>query len=252
MAKRLAKDGRFRVLIWDRRNCGASDVIISGEKSDREWWADDLAALLRQLDAVPAWVGGGSAGCSTSLLLAARHPELVKGLLLWSVAGGPAAAAQLREGFFDQFVRVAERDGMEGVVKTDFFAERIAKNPSNRERLLGMSAEAFVAVMTQWRDTMNGDDAVLGTPDEVFRAVKTPAVIVAGDNDIHPRNAAERLHALMPHAVYHSPQWSSEEKAALAPGGMGPWSSADRIAPLLLAFIEDQQAVEASPTAVHR
>ena len=46
MAERLAATGRYRVITYDRRNCGASDVIISGGQLECEVWADDLAALL--------------------------------------------------------------------------------------------------------------------------------------------------------------------------------------------------------------
>ena len=40
-AELVAKAG-YRVLIHDRRNCGASDVVIEGEESEYEIWADDL------------------------------------------------------------------------------------------------------------------------------------------------------------------------------------------------------------------
>ena len=48
----LAKD--FRLLEWDRRNTGASDVSIDGDASEQEIWAADLAELLQRLDFAPA------------------------------------------------------------------------------------------------------------------------------------------------------------------------------------------------------
>src|SRR6185295_17064956 len=62
IAQRIASAGH-RVLIHDRRNCGASDVSFDSSQSENEMWADDLRELLGQLDAVPAWVGGSSSGC---------------------------------------------------------------------------------------------------------------------------------------------------------------------------------------------
>lgn len=53
LAERLAATGRYRVIIYDRRNCGASDVIIAGEKPEHEIWADDIAELLRHLTPRP-------------------------------------------------------------------------------------------------------------------------------------------------------------------------------------------------------
>src|SRR5437879_7649619 len=58
----LSAEAGFRVLLHDRRNCGASDVIIAGEESEYEIWADDLYELLSQLGARPAFVGATSSG----------------------------------------------------------------------------------------------------------------------------------------------------------------------------------------------
>ena len=60
-ASRMAASG-FRVLIHDRRNCGASDVAFDGSKSEFEIWADDLHELLRQHDMLPVIIGGRSSG----------------------------------------------------------------------------------------------------------------------------------------------------------------------------------------------
>ena len=93
LAKHLAS--AYRVIIYDRRNCGASDVVIAGDLSESDIWAEDLNEMLKQLGAYPAYVGGNSAGQRASLLLAIRHPEAVRGLLLWNITGGSVAAEQL-------------------------------------------------------------------------------------------------------------------------------------------------------------
>src|SRR3712207_3965999 len=61
MAKNFAEAG-YRVLLHDRRNCGASDVSVEGLGSEYEIWADDLHELGRQVGALPLYVGGASAG----------------------------------------------------------------------------------------------------------------------------------------------------------------------------------------------
>src|SRR5271169_5603332 len=93
LAEKLAEAGN-RVLIYDRRNCGASGVAFEGN-SENEVWADDLRELLLRLDALPAFIGGSSSGCRLALLLALRHPAAVRGLLLWRVTGGAYAAERL-------------------------------------------------------------------------------------------------------------------------------------------------------------
>src|SRR5918999_6029617 len=151
LANHVAQLG-FRVLILDRRNCGASDVVIAGAESEYEIWADDLHELLSQLDALPAFIGGSSSGCRLSLLFALRHPEAVRALLLWRVTGGPFAAQRLAHNYYGQFIEAVQQGGMPAVCATEFFSERIASNPANRDRLLGMDPQHFIAVMAHWRE----------------------------------------------------------------------------------------------------
>lgn len=68
LAEALAQGG-FRVLIWDRPNCGASDISITGP-SESFQNADMLAGLLRALDMGPALLVGGSGGARETLLTA--------------------------------------------------------------------------------------------------------------------------------------------------------------------------------------
>src|SRR5256885_7975584 len=69
LAQRMA-DAGYRVLIHDRRNCGLSDIVIGGERSEYEIWADDLYALATQLKALPAGGGGGPSPCRLSVPVA--------------------------------------------------------------------------------------------------------------------------------------------------------------------------------------
>src|SRR5687767_5002231 len=72
LAKRVAANG-YRVLIHDRRNCGASEASIAGDGAEHEIWAADLHELLKSLDALPAFIGGSSSGCRMSIEFALRH-----------------------------------------------------------------------------------------------------------------------------------------------------------------------------------
>src|SRR4051794_31215562 len=73
-AEALARDGN-RVLIWDRPNCGESDVCFTGS-SESAMQADTLASLLRHLDMAPAVITGGFRGPPGSLRPPARPPRL--------------------------------------------------------------------------------------------------------------------------------------------------------------------------------
>jgi len=94
IARKLAAQN-YRVLLHDRRNTGASDVLIDGIDGEEEIWTDDLHELLKQQGALPAFVGGTSSGARTSMLFYLRHPEAVRGLLLMRVTGGAFAAGRL-------------------------------------------------------------------------------------------------------------------------------------------------------------
>ena len=213
LADRLSP--HYRVIIYDRRNCGASDVVIGGDLSEQEIWAEDLNELLSRLDASPAYVSGGSAGCRVALLLALRHPETVRGLLLWHVTGGAVAAERLGYNYYEQFIEAAERSGMQGVVESDFFAERISENPSNRDRLMAMDVQEFISVMRRWRTFFTADKPVIGATEEELKSIKAPMVIIPGDDEVHPRVVGENLHRILPHSELHPPVFSPEETESL-------------------------------------
>jgi pimeloyl-ACP methyl ester carboxylesterase len=204
LGQKLAEAGN-RVLVYDRRNCGASAISLDGGDSENEVWAADLHELLLQLDALPAFIGGSSSGCRLALLAALRHPTDVRGLLLWRVTGGTFAAKRLVENYYTQFIEAVQRGGMEAVCRTEHFAALIASNPANRERLLSMGVEGFTAVMNAWRRAFNegADHPVIGVSPAELRSMTMPACIVPGNDRTHPREPGQTAHRLMPNAEYH-------------------------------------------------
>jgi pimeloyl-ACP methyl ester carboxylesterase len=203
LAEKLAEAGN-RVLIYDRRNCGASGVAFEGN-SENEVWAEDLRELLSRLDASPAFIGGSSSGCRLALLLALRHPAAVRGLLLWRVTGGPYAAQRLCENYYTQFIDMARAGGMSAVCGSEHFAALIAANPANRDRLTGMRVEDFVRVMERWRRAFNegADHPVIGLAPAELRSMTMPVCIVPGNDRVHPRLPGQVAHRLMPNSEYH-------------------------------------------------
>src|SRR5712691_8350592 len=149
LAAKIAEAGN-RVIIYDRRNCGASSISIVGE-SENEEWAEDLHELLARLDALPAFVGGSSSGCRLAMILALRHPEDVRGLLLWRVTGGPVAAERLTNQYYTSHIDAAEKGGMAAVCAMEHWSEVIKTNPQARAILMAMEPRDFIARMTQWR-----------------------------------------------------------------------------------------------------
>jgi len=204
IAELVAKGG-YRVLLHDRRNCGASDVVIEGKESEYEIWADDLHELLSRLDTLPAYVGGSSSGCRLSLLLTLRHPEAARALLLWRVTGGRFAAERLAHNYYGQFIEVARTGGMAAVCETEFFRERIESNPANRQRLLAMDPRVFIEVMAHWREyfVRDADLPVIGASAESLRSIRVPACVVPGNDWTHPRRVGEQASQLLPEGELH-------------------------------------------------
>ncbi|HEY6822701.1 MAG TPA: alpha/beta hydrolase [Burkholderiales bacterium] len=201
LAERLAAEG-FRVVLHDRRNTGASDIVIDGDEGEEAIWADDLYELLGQLGARPAFIGGASSGSRTSLLYYLRHPEAVRGLMLMQVTGGAFAAERLPENYYGQYIRAAREGGMAAVCRTEMYKERIAANPSNGPRLMAMKPERFIAVMQRWLDIfLSGPkEPLLGVSPDQLRSIKVPAIVIPGNDLTHAAVSGRAAQKLIPGA----------------------------------------------------
>src|SRR5436190_11363148 len=106
--------GGYRVLIWDRPNCGESDVSFAGP-TESDMQADALAALLRHLDLAPAVIMGGSGGARVSLLAAANHADVAAGLAVVWISGGVFGLMILGVHYCGGSLEAAWTQGMEAV-----------------------------------------------------------------------------------------------------------------------------------------
>jgi pimeloyl-ACP methyl ester carboxylesterase len=205
LAEHFAAAGH-RVILHDRRNSGASDVALSSAASEEEVFADDAYALCEQLDALPVVACGGAGGSRHCILLTLRHPGSTTSLLLWWPSGGRPSAEQLAELYYGQYITAAEADGMAAVVETPYYAERCARVPDNRERLLRMDVADFIATMRRWRQFFldGADQPVIGVNESTLRTITQPACVIPGHDVIHPREIGEALAGILPNAELHS------------------------------------------------
>jgi pimeloyl-ACP methyl ester carboxylesterase len=204
LAHKMAASG-YRVLIHDRRNCGASDVSFDGSQAEYEIWVDDLHALMTSLHALPAVFGGGSSGCRMAMLFALKYPQDVRALLLWRITGGPFAAARLAENYYSQYIRMAEAGGMEAVAASEHFAERIAVDPKNRDRLMALSTAEFIAVMKRWREFFERGAGlpVIGASEAELATIKVPTCIIPGNDRTHSHITGDAAHRSIPGSELH-------------------------------------------------
>jgi pimeloyl-ACP methyl ester carboxylesterase len=219
LADRLAE--HFQVLVWDRANIGSSDVKFSGAR-DVDLWSDQLSLLLRQLDLAPAFLCAPSAGSRVSLVTALHYPELVRGLYLWLVSGGPVGR-QLGQNYYGQYAEMAEQRGMQAVIESAYWSERIDANPANRRRMLVMDPAEFAAVMRRWQAGIRVDDPMFGATEDDLRRIQVRTAILAppASDTGHPRAASERIAKLIPgaellYSATFEEEWPPLQQQALA------------------------------------
>jgi 2-hydroxy-6-oxonona-2,4-dienedioate hydrolase len=148
LGEALAAGGR-RVLLWDRPNCGSSDLNFAAE-SESELQGRTLIGLIRALELGPTVIAGGSAGSRVSLIAASRAPEVVSHLVVWWISGGPISLMQLGAYYCGEPAMLASRSGMTAVADSNCFAQQIARNPRNRDILLAQDPDQFIATMQKW------------------------------------------------------------------------------------------------------
>ena len=95
------------------------------------------------------------------------------------------------------------------------FSPEIAQTDSQyRKTLEAMSTEDFQQVM---RDTIyalfGGPYPTLGMSEKALRSIQVPAMVMPGNNDIHPRRVAEMVHRLVPNCRWAEVRPHAEEPA---------------------------------------
>ena len=248
LAQALAAEGQ-RVLIWDRPNCGASDVCFTGA-SESEMQADKLAGLLRALDMTPAVVMGGSGGSRVSLLTAVRHPDVTAKLAMVWISGGIYGLLVLAVHYCGESVRAAWQGGMEAVVALPEWAEVLDRNPRNRELFLALDPRQFIATLERWMLVYCPEpgSTVPGLADDTLATLDVPTLIFrSGESDPHhTRATSERLHSLIPGSRLVEPPWPDDEwnqRGEAARNGTGHlFEHWPRLAPQLLEFATSEHA----------
>jgi pimeloyl-ACP methyl ester carboxylesterase len=213
LAGALAANDRT-VLVWDRPNTGASSVCFTGE-SESQMQADALAGLLRHLDLAPAVIAGGSGGSRVSLLTAARHPDVTRGLAVWWISGGVFGLLSIGVHYGAGSVAAAWNGGMEAVVELPEWQEVLDGNPANRQRFLALDPRDFITTMERWMLAYCpcGDEVVPGLTTPEAAALTVPALVYrSGMSDPHhTRITSERLAAALPDSQLIEPPWPDTE-----------------------------------------
>lgn len=242
LATELAANG-YKVLIWDRPNCGESDISFDAECETFQN-ADALAGLIRALGLGKALVYGASGGSREALVTAIRHPDCVSGVFCQWLSGGSIGIATLPIAYCANPAIAALIGGMEAVAALPEWQDSLTLNPGNRDQLLRWDADAFVKKMQAWAGWFYPSP---GVPIPCVRqgeleALQLPVVILrSGETDPHhTRATSEGVAAMIPGAELQEPPWGDREWIERLDADMrersGLFRSMPLLAPQLLAF----------------
>jgi pimeloyl-ACP methyl ester carboxylesterase len=163
--------GEFQVVAMDQRNAGRSTAPIHATDGWSTFTADHLA-LIDHLGFDQVHVMGGCIGSSYCLGVCQAAPERVTAAVLQNPIG---LSADNRGNFYGMF------DGWAGELQ------------ANRPEVDAPSLAAF-------RESMFGGDFVFSVGRDFVRACTTPLLVLAGNDEFHPRPVAGEIADLAPDA----------------------------------------------------
>ncbi|HTY29514.1 MAG TPA: alpha/beta hydrolase [Mycobacterium sp.] len=212
LAEELVKGG-YRVLLWDRPNCGKSDLQFYGQ-SESHMRADTLYALITELGIGPCVIAGGSGGARDSILTTILHPDVATKLVVWNIVGGVYGSFVLGSYYLVPSILAVRGLGIKGLLHVDEWKARIAENPGNSDRILAMDADEFLRVMLRWLNAFvpKPGQAIPGVDDELFGDIKVPTLIIrGGENDWdHPKRTSLEVNCLIKGSTLIDPPWPED------------------------------------------
>ncbi|OBI11579.1 hydrolase [Mycobacterium sp. E2462] len=246
LAEALAAGG-YRILLWDRPNCGASDVQFYGQ-SESHMRAETLRGLLGELGVDRCILAGGSGGARDSMLTAMLYPELVEKLVVWNIVGGVYGTFVLGSFYIIPSILAVRGTGMEGVAKVQEWRDRIEQNPANKQRLLDFDRDEFLKVMMRWLNAFvsKPGQTIPGVEDEMFDQIRVPTLIIrGGENDLdHPKRTSLEVSCLIKGSTLIDPPWpedawerASEDRAAGRVKHFNMFDTWVQAAPAILDFL---------------
>lgn len=176
--------GNLIPLLAKRRQIIAMDLQAHGRTGDRttdlsfEQDADDVAALLKNLNIAQADFLGYSNGGHTLVEIYLRHPGIVnKMIIASSFYKRTAVAPQFWEGFDHATIEVMPQALKDGFLEVN-----------NDRKALQNMFNKDVQKMKNFK----------GWSDEQMRSITTPVLIVNGDQDVGSAEHAVEMHRVIP------------------------------------------------------
>jgi pimeloyl-ACP methyl ester carboxylesterase len=202
----------YRTIAYSRRHSHPNRAVPPGTDYSAIVDAEDLAGLITKLQLAPAHVVGVSYGACVALFLAARHPALVRSLVL---AEAPVLnwLPELKGGkpLFDDFMskvwepsRRGFREGDEAGVRAAIngFGELGYSGTDEKMTFAGLPPAIRTLLLAnagEWRALTLSKDAFPDLPFRDVRRIKTPTLLLSGQRSLALHGLIDRqLETLLP------------------------------------------------------
>ncbi len=247
LARKLVEGG-YRVQLWDRPNCGKSDVQFYGQ-SESHMRAETLSRLIDALEIGPCILAGGSGGARDSMLTTMLYPEQVTKLVVWNIVGGVYGSFVLGSYYIVPSILAVRGAGMPAVAQVGEWRERIAENADNEQRILSEDPDRFLKLMLRWLNAFvpKPGQTIPGVEDEMFDEIRVPTLIIrGGENDLdHPKRTSLEVSCLIKGSTLIDPPWpedawerASEKRAQGRVKRFNMFDTWVQAAPAILSFLD--------------
>jgi pimeloyl-ACP methyl ester carboxylesterase len=176
----------WRVIAPDQRGHGESDRAAD---YSREGYVADLAALLAHLDVGPVVALGHSLGGLNAYQLAARHPNLVRALIIEEIGAVVSGPSHLDFLLASPYATATRDELVAGLGPAGpMFADRVREMPDGTWRLPFHPQDMVESERANWGDHWAD-----------WLATDVPALLLAGENSPITKGQAREMAERRPH-----------------------------------------------------
>lgn len=190
----------IRMIVPNQQGHGGSEA--DWEQFDFDHLADDMVALLEELQIASAFFAGISMGAAICLNLAVRYPERVRKLLLIRNAwlAGPMPEGTMKA--YEDLAECLHEGGCEEFYKTEGWKVVADSSPYTRNAFTSSFQDRAALKYWQKYSLLPKEAPVM---DETqIQNLKMPVFIIANRNDLcHPFEYGEYLHKQIHHSRFY-------------------------------------------------
>jgi len=204
---------RYRCIVFDRRETGQSGGRV--EKLTWDAYVAQGKGLLDHLGIDSAHLLGGCMGCCPVTVMAVRHPQAVRSMILYWPVGG-ARFRMRAQARFAEHLQFVDEHGLDGVVelarggdagfgqdpRLGPWAPVIRSDPDFAAHYAAIDIATYRRIVTDTLAALIDRDTAPGAEPEELLGLDIPALIVPGRDAAHATSAARYLEECLPKSEY--------------------------------------------------